>query len=94
MNGREIFVLTYNSVFEGTFYKGHLTSQELHKIVLGLQKKERETGFILHIIHIAGTRMKELGIDGMSRGDFLEGMMKDEDPLQYVPLNKGVNERS
>ena len=81
-------------MFEGTFYRGHLTSQELHKIVVGLQKKERETGFILHIIHIAGTRMKESGIDSLSRGDFLEGMMKGEDPLQYVPLDKGANTRS
>ncbi|KAL7525365.1 hypothetical protein ACHAXR_000975, partial [Thalassiosira sp. AJA248-18] len=94
IEGREIFVLTDNSVFEGTFYKGHSSNQELHKIVLGLRKMERETGCILHVIHIAGTRMKESGIDGLSRGDFLDGMMKGEDPLQYVPLDKGADERT
>ena len=37
--------------------------------------------------------MKESGIDGLSRGDMLEGMLKGEEPLQFLPINKSVWER-
>ena len=94
LDGKELFVLTDNAVFEGTFYKGHSSNRDLHELVLDMRVMERETGCVLHIIHIAGTRMKASGIDGLSRGDFLDGMMKGEDPLQYVPLDKGAVERS
>ena len=42
----------------------------LHKLRL-----QREGGLILHVIHIAGTRIKNRGVDGLSRGDLLDGMM-------------------
>ena len=45
------------------------------------------------MIHIAGTRMKRAGIDGLSRGDFLEGMMKGIDPLTYISLDETAEER-
>ena len=94
LEGREIFVLTDNAVFEGTFYKGHSSNKDLHEMVLDMREMERQTGCVLHIIHIAGTRMKASGIDGLSRGDFLDGMIKGEDPLQYIPLDQGAVERS
>jgi len=50
-------------------------------------------GLIIHVIWIAGTRMKKSGIDGLSRGDFLEGMMAGQNPLSFVPLNKDANEQ-
>ena len=51
------------------------------------------SGCILHVIHVAGTRMKEAGIDGLSRGDFMVGIMAGMDPLSFIPLNEGANER-
>ena len=38
--------------------------------------------------------MKESGIDGLSRGDLLEGMMAGKDPLSFLPLDKGAGQRS
>ena len=35
-----------------------------------------------------------MGVDGLSRGDLLEGMMAGEDPLTFVPLTKGADKRS
>jgi hypothetical protein len=83
----EIFVFTDNSSFEGMFFKGHSTSKKLTGIILQLRKLQQRTGSVIHIIHIAGTRMKECGIDGLLRGDLLEGMMKSgADPMVFLPL--------
>jgi hypothetical protein len=58
-------------------------SRKLNQIILCLRKVEQSTGCILHVIHIAGTRMKASGVDGLSRGDMLERMLKvGADPMQ------------
>ncbi|KAL7519144.1 hypothetical protein ACHAWX_003937 [Stephanocyclus meneghinianus] len=75
LEGSEVFLITDNLPFEGTFYKSHLSSQKLNDIILRLRLVQMQTSCILHVIHVAGTRMKEAGIDGLSPGDFLEGMM-------------------
>ena len=94
IRGRVLFVFTDNFVFESTFYKGHSSSPKLTEIIFRLREIERLTGAILHVIHIAGTRMMESGIDGLSRGDFLTGIMKGRDPLEFVPLNLDAGARS
>jgi hypothetical protein len=93
LGDREVFIFTDNIVFEGTFYKGHSHSPKLNQIILQLRIAERMSGCILHVIHVAGTRMKEAGIDGLSRGDFMEGIMAGMDPLSFIPLNEGADER-
>ena len=78
--------MTNNQVFEGCFYKGNSNSRKLNGLVLRLRLVDMVTGFILHIIHMAGTRMKILGIDGLSRVDILEGMITGQNPLDFIPL--------
>lgn len=51
-------------------------------------------GLKLHVIHVAGTRMIKQGTDGLSRGVLLEGVMKGEPMLDFVPLNKSAVKRS
>ena len=51
-------------------------------------------GFILHVLHISGKRMKATGVDGLSRGDHSEGMMAGEDPMSFLPFHLGVDVRS
>ncbi|KAL7527171.1 hypothetical protein ACHAXR_001836 [Thalassiosira sp. AJA248-18] len=95
MEGREVFVFTDNSVFESTFYKGHSQDKKLSDIIFRLHKATRDGGLILHVIHVAGTRMKSWGVDGLSRGDLLDGMMDGQDPLSFISLaEEGANERS
>lgn len=70
-------------VFEGTYNKGHrLPEVEPDHSLL-------EKGRAIHWLHpschyhIAGTRMKASGVDGLSRGDMLERMLKvGADPMQ------------
>ena len=90
----EVFLITDNSAFEGAYYKGHSHSRELSDIVLRVHKAERDGGFVLHVVHISGKRMKASGVDGLSRGDLTEGMMAGRDPLAFVPFNEDADERS
>ena len=94
LNDHEVFLITDNSAFEGAYYKGHSQSRELSDIVFRVHKMQRDGGFILHVIHISGKRMKASGVYGLSRGDLTEGMMAGEDPLSYIPFHKGADERS
>lgn len=80
LDGKELFVLTDNTTFEGTFYRGYSSSKKLTEIILRLRIVERQTGCILHVIHIAGTRMKTIGADQLSRSDLMEGIMRGENP--------------
>jgi hypothetical protein len=52
-------------------------------------------GCIVHIVHVAGTRMIAQGTDGLSRGDLGEGIMKgNKVMLDFVPLHLSAIERS
>jgi hypothetical protein len=90
----EVFVMTDNSAFEGAYYKGHSPNKKLNDIVFRLHKSVRDGGFILHVIHISGKRMKATGVDGLSRGDLSEGILAGADPLAFLPFNLGAGERS
>jgi hypothetical protein len=91
LRDKELFVFTDNSAFEGTFYKGHSkSSPKLTELIRRLRMVERKYGCIIH----AGTRMKFAGVDGLSRGDFLEGIMAGMNPWATIPLNEDANQRS
>jgi hypothetical protein len=94
LSGVEIFLITDNMVFEGCFGKGHSTAEKLTDIILRLRVLERDHSLVLHVIHISGKRMKSSGVDGLSRGDNSEGIMAGENPLKFIPLNEGANQRS
>ena len=89
-----MFLFADNSTFEFTFYRGYSTSWKLSAIILRLYQAIRDGDLILHVIHVAGTRMKVCGVDGLSRGDLLEGMMVGLDPTLFIPLAEGSNKRS
>ena len=89
-----MFLFTDNSTFEFTYYKGYSMSWKLSAIILKLYQAIHDGDLILHVIHVAGTCMKTWGVDGLSRGELLEGMMSGEDPLSFIPMAKGANERS
>ena len=90
----ELFILTYNQVLEGCFFKGHSNSQELNELMLIMRLVDMETCCILNVIHVAGTIMKLSGVYGLSRGYFLEGMMTSKNPLEFILLNYSPGERS
>ena len=70
-----------NSTFELTYYQGYSSSWKLLGIILRRYQAIWDGALILHAIHVAVTRIKAWGVDGLSGGDLLEGMMAGEDPL-------------
>ena len=94
LSDHKVFVMTDNTSFEGAYYKGHSPSEKLNNIVFRLHKSVRDGGFILHVLHISGKRMKATGVDGLSRGDLTEGMMAGGDPFSFLPFDWGANDRS
>jgi hypothetical protein len=94
LNGVEIFMFTDNRVAEGAFYKGTSSNKKLFELVVRLRKLEFHTGCLIHLIHVAGTRMISQGTDGLSRGDTGEGVMKGQAMLSFVPLHLSCVTRS
>ena len=88
LNDAKLFIFTKKMVFEGTFFRGHSKSKKLNNIIFRLCMVGKETGCILHVIHVAGTRMKRAGIDSLSQGELLEGMMARRNPMDYIPLKR------
>ena len=87
LTGCELFMFTDNSTTEGAFWKGTSPSRKLCSLVLRLRKLERETGMILHIIHVSGRRMIAQGTDGLSHGDHSLGVMRGEYMRSFSPLH-------
>jgi hypothetical protein len=49
--------------------------------------------FILHMVHVAGSRMIEQGMDDLSRGSFLEGVAIGRDMLSFIKLALSATKR-
>ena len=95
LDGAEMFIFTDNYVAECAYFNGGSNkSKELDMLVYELWELQMSGNFTLHVFHIAGTRMIECGIDGLSRGDKLEGVMKGEELLSFVPIHKSPLERN
>ena len=69
MTGRELRLATDNMTCETTFYRGSSTSRALHELMVDLRLLTIRGNFVLHVVHIAGTRMIEIGVNGLSRGE-------------------------
>jgi hypothetical protein len=87
LKGAEVFLFTDNSTAEAVFYKGNSTSRLLFELMLRSRKLEMAGDLILHVIHVAGTRMVAEGADRGSRGDLNQGVMAGQSILDFVPLH-------
>ena len=94
ISGSELFIFTDNSVAEGCYYKGTSQSRMLFNLVLRLRKAEHDGGLKLHVMHVSGKRMIAQGTDGLSRGNFLEGVLAGQSMKSFVPLHLSAIERS
>ena len=89
----ELWLFTDNSTAESCFTRGSSTSALLHGLVLRLRRVEMDTGLVLHMVHVAGTRMIAQGTDGLSRGMMCEGVMAGKDMLDYIDIAKSASHR-
>lgn len=94
IKGAEVFLFTDNSTAEAVFFKGNSSSKPLFDLMLRLRKVEMDGQLLLHVVHVAGTRMVEEGADGGSRGDLTQGAMAGHSVIDFVPLHLSALERS
>lgn len=94
LDGCELFMFTDNSTAEAAYFKGTSSSELLFGLVLRLRKIEMEGRCILHMVHVAGTRMITQGTDGLSRGDRNAGVMAGKSMLSFLPLHRTADEQS
>jgi hypothetical protein len=92
--GHEMFMFTDNTTAEGSYYKGNSPSRPLFELVLHLRKLELLGHLMLHVIHVAGSRMITQGTDGLSQGDFSTGVMRGQSMIDFVPLHLSATVRS
>jgi hypothetical protein len=84
----ELFLFTDNFVAECAFYNGGSNkNKDLNELVFKLWKLQMQGDLTLHVFHVSGTRMIASGIDGLSRGDKLEGVTRGEPMSEFVPIH-------
>jgi hypothetical protein len=90
----EVFLFTDNFTAEAAFNRGNSDSRNLFDLILRLRQLDMGGSIMLHVVHIAGTRMICQGTDGLSRGDFGAGVMTGASMLSFVPLHRSAIDRS
>lgn len=87
LKGAELFLFTDNTTAEGAYYKGNTPSRTLFDLILRLRSLDMSGDLRLHMIHVAGTRMIAQGTDGLSRGDYSQGVMGGIPINSFIPLH-------
>jgi hypothetical protein len=77
---------------ERAYFKGSSKSKGLFDLILRLQKLEMRGDLIIHLIWVAGMRMIEKGMDGISWGDLNNGVMSGQCMLSFIPLDTRVDQ--
>ena len=91
----ELYLFTDNMVAEMAYYNGGSNmNKELDELIFRLWEMQMHNDFTLYMYHIAGTRMIECGIDGLSRGDKSEGIASGEEVITFVPIHQRPDVRS
>jgi hypothetical protein len=88
--GTELFMFTNNFVTERAYFSGTSKSTTLFELILRLQHLEIKGELFIHLIWVAGTRMIKQGMDGVSQGNLVNGVMGEKAMFDFIPLNLGV----
>jgi hypothetical protein len=67
LTGHEVFLGTDSHVADNVWHKGSSKELNLNEMMLELRGAAIKFQFLLHFVHVAGTRMIEVGVDGLSR---------------------------
>jgi hypothetical protein len=87
------WLATDNSTAVAAYHKGTTSSEKLQDMVTELRNLTITGNFVLNVFHIAGTRMIQIGIDGLSRGEMQLGALAST-PTSAAPLHLSALERS
>ena len=86
--GASVFLATDNTTVEGCLYKGNSTSEKLFDLVVRMKKLELKYGCQISVTQVSGLRMIAQGTDGVSRGQWKEGVTAGLKMLSFCPWGK------
>jgi hypothetical protein len=89
-----VFFFTDNSTVESALYSGSSSSKKLLGLVLRFKALQTKYSVVVHVSHVAGTRMIVQGTDGISRGKTNEGVMAGEEILSFIPTHQSAPKRT
>ena len=87
LTGVKIFLFTDNSCAESAFHSVTSSSKTLFELVVRAKKLEMTHSLRLYVIHVLGKRMIQQGTDGLSCGNFVEGVMVGAHMLDFVTIS-------
>jgi hypothetical protein len=82
LTGHEVFLGTDSQVANNVWHKGSSKVRNLYEIMLELHEAAIKFQFLLHFVHVAGTRMIEVGVDGLSRAELDVGKLTNPTTIQ------------
>ena len=68
-NGHKFWIGTDSKVSEKIWHRGGYNDKELYEIILEMQEIALKRQFLLHLIHVAASRLICCGVDGPSHGN-------------------------
>lgn len=91
---KEAWITTDNSAADLAFYKGRSSSPALDDMILELKALSMHANCIIHLVHIAGSRMIACGADGLSRGELQVGALLQGGVGSVLPMHLSAIDRS
>jgi hypothetical protein len=91
--GQELWLTTDNTTAAAAYHRGTAGTPKLHQLAMELRMLTLVGNFVLNIFHVAGTRMIEIGVDGLSCGEKHIGALADT-PQSAAPLHLSPTQRS
>ena len=85
LTGASTFLATDNTTVEGCLYKGNSTSKNVFDLVVRMKKLELKYGCQIIVTQVAGRRMISQGTDGVSRGQWKDGVTGGLKMLSVCP---------
>jgi hypothetical protein len=93
LTGHEVFLGTDSQVAENVWHKGSSKERNLCEMMLELREAAIKFQCLLHFVHVSGTRMIEVGVDGLSRAELDVGKLTHPTTIR-IPMHISTIQRS
>jgi hypothetical protein len=93
LTGHEVFLRTDSQVAENVWHKGSSKERNMYEMMLEICEAAIKFQFLLHFVHVAGTRMIEVGVDGISGAELDVGKLTNSTTI-WIPMHLSPVQRN
>jgi hypothetical protein len=86
LTGHEVFLRTDSQVADNVWHKGSSNERNMYEMMLELREAAIKFQFLLHFFHVAGTRMIEVGVDGLPCAELDVGELTNPTTIR-IPMH-------